>query len=407
MTTTKNDVEVRAIQRGEQDAAYALMTDIFMPDTDKPTTAAAWRAFVESAPDQPSDRARAAFLEDQCVGVYLIDERELCLAGTKVPAAFVGLVGVVRPLRGHGIGTAMMNDSFAYARQRGRALMVLHGAPHYYTPFGYVDVFDTSEVSFRRTDVAELRVPSLLVRSATAEDAGAIAGLYEEAHGRYSGWSMRSAAQEEHWLRFAGQPRQELGELFETTGPVVAVDKHGGVRGYLRQGWGPMRNFGCEVAAVGVEEVLSLAAYHSELRGPLGRGDESLTWSLPPGSLTAELLGDHVPVTIRSTHQPAEGWMAAVVDKAMLTDCVAESWSRSSPADSGFLLRVGDVRRSVGRPGGEPLELALDEATFVPLLFGFRQPGWARLQPGCVVPEDPAVEALLTNRAWIPPSNGW
>jgi predicted N-acetyltransferase YhbS len=198
VTTTKNDVEVRAIQLGERDAAYALMADIFMPDTDKTTAAAAWRAFVESAPDQPPDRARAAFLEGRCVGAYLIDERELCLAGAKVPAAFVGLVGVVRPLRGHGIGAAMMRDSFAYARQRGRALLVLHGAPHYYTPFGYVDVFDTTEVSFRRTDVAVLRVPSLLVRPATPGDAGAIAGLYEEANGRYSGWSIRSAAQEEH-----------------------------------------------------------------------------------------------------------------------------------------------------------------------------------------------------------------
>ena len=122
---------------------------------------------------------RAAFLENRCVGTYIIDEREVWLAGAKVSAAFVGLVVVQKHLRGKGIGTAMMNDSFAYSRRRGLALMALHGAPRYYSPFGYVDVFDTSGITFRRADVATLG-PSLLdVRTATTGDAGAMAGLYE------------------------------------------------------------------------------------------------------------------------------------------------------------------------------------------------------------------------------------
>jgi predicted N-acetyltransferase YhbS len=407
LTATNEDVEVRAIQRGEEDAAYALMADIFMSNTDKAVAAVSWREFVESAPGQPSDRVRGAFLEGRCVGVYMIDERTVCLAGTNVPAGFVGVVGVQRQLRGAGIGTAMMNDSFAYAHRRGLALLVLHGAPRYYTPFGYVDVFDTSEVSFRRTDAAWRGAPSLRVRAAAAGDAGAIAGLYREAHAPYSGWCLRSEAQEEQWLRFASKPRQELGELFEATGPVIAVSDHGQVQGYLRRGWGPLYSFGCEVAATSPEAVLSLAAYHSGLGGPLeGRGD-TITWQLPPGSLTAELLGDQIPVSECSTRRPAEGWMAALVDNVALTDALVVAWARSSPADAGFWAQFGDVRRAVGSPGPASPALTLDTATALQLLFGYRQPGWARVQAGCAVPRDPGIEALLTNRPWIPPSNGW
>ena len=99
--------------------------------------------------------------------------------------------------------------------------------------------------------------------------------------------------------------------------------------------------------------------------------------------------------------------MAAVVDKAKLTERVVESWSRSSPSDSGFSLRVGDVSRCVGSTRLGSPEVVLDEITLVQLLFGYRHPGWARLQPGCVVPPRPDVELLLANEAWIPPSNGW
>ncbi|HXW81633.1 MAG TPA: GNAT family N-acetyltransferase, partial [Acidimicrobiales bacterium] len=160
---TNKAIEVRAIGHSEADAAYALMADIFMPNTNKDAAAVAWRGFVESAPVQPPERARGAFLDGRCVGAYVIDEREICLAGAMVPAGFVGTVGVQRQLRGTGIGTAMMNDSFAYARRRGLALLALHGVPRYYMPFGYVDVFDTSEISFRRTDVAALGAPLLRV----------------------------------------------------------------------------------------------------------------------------------------------------------------------------------------------------------------------------------------------------
>ena len=51
------------------------------------------------------------------------------MAGRKVSAGFVGVVVVQKHLRGKGIGTAMMKDSFAYSRQRGLALMALNGAP--------------------------------------------------------------------------------------------------------------------------------------------------------------------------------------------------------------------------------------------------------------------------------------
>ena len=99
--------------------------------------------------------------------------------------------------------------------------------------------------------------------------------------------------------------------------------------------------------------------------------------------------------------------MAAVAETTTLIDALTGSWSGVAGANSGFFLRVGDVERSVGRPPPAAPEVGLDEATLVQLLFGYRQPSWARTQPGCLVPGHPAVEPLLTNQPWIPPSNGW
>ncbi|HXW78777.1 MAG TPA: hypothetical protein VEJ84_04725, partial [Acidimicrobiales bacterium] len=217
----------------------------------------------------------------------------------------------------------------------------------------------------------------------------------------------RSEAQEEHWIRFATLPPTERGQLFATVGPVVAVNNQGEVQGYLRQGWGPLRSFGCEVAAASAEAVLSLAAYHSGLRGPLLGRDEVVSWQLPPASLTAEWLGDFVPVAVCSAHQPAEGWMAAVTEKTTLVDGLARSWCGADAANAGFSLRVGDVQRAVGRVPPGATEVSLDEHTLVQLLFGYRKPSWARSQTSCVVPCGPAVEHFLTNEPWIPPSNGW
>ena len=94
--------------------------------------------------------------------------------------------------------------------------------------------------------------------------------------------------------------------------------------------------------------------------------------------------------------------MAAMVDKAKLIDCLVESWSQSTREDSGFSVRVDEVRRNIGRLTVEPVELVLDEASLVPRLFGYREAAWARLRPGCVVPQQSALEALITNRPWIP-----
>ena len=96
-----------------------------------------------------------------------------------------------------------------------------------------------------------------------------------------------------------------------------------------------------------------------------------------------------------------------MADEATLVRQLGESGSKSGGITRGFSIRVGDAQGLVGRPGPEPSEVAVDEATLLPLLFGYRHPDWARLRPGCVVPRDPDVDAFLTNTPWIPPSNGW
>ncbi len=220
------------------------------------------------------------------------------------------------------------------------------------------------------------------------------AGAAVQKHRRSTGFALlasRDRSEESYSTRRARWSRSSAG---------------GEVEGYLRQGWGPLNGFGCEVAALGPEAVLSLAAYHSGLRGPLDGRDDTITWQLPPVSLTSELLGDYVPVTIGSAHRPAEGWMAAVVDTAKLTERLVALWSRSSPAESGFSVRVGEVFHSVGRARREGPELVLDEATLVQLLFGYRQPGWAGCGPGVLSLSSPPSKLYLRTGPGSPQSMG-
>jgi GNAT superfamily N-acetyltransferase len=409
VTGTDEQVEVRAVQ-GEQEeiAACALMIETFLPNADQSVAAGAWRRFVGSVPGQAPDRVRAAFLRGQLVGTYILEERQIWLSGAQVPVGVVGDVVVRKPFRSQGIGAAMMTDSFAYAGQRGVALLALYGAPKYYTPFGYVDIFDSSELRFRRMDVAPLGNPGLHVRAASQRDAASMSGLYQQSHSGYSGWAARSAAQEEHLLRFVEEWKTDRGDLLESLDPVVAVDSRGEIRGYLRQGWGLLRGFGIEVGASDSAATLSLAAYHASLRGPLQGKDDTIAWQLPADSPTAELLGDHIPVAFSFEHRPAEGWMACVIDLSALIEHLVGPWSGCSDfATDGFSLRVGHVRRCVGAPGLDRLEAALDETTLLQLLFGYRHLEWARLRPGCAVPKVASIEALFTNRPWIPPSNAF
>ena len=95
------------------------------------------------------ERVNAARLRAGCVGVVITD-----------PAH-----------RGQGIGKALMRDSFAHARSRGQALLLLHGLADYYRPFGYADVFDATEHAISRTAILDAPPSPYRVREATTADA--------------------------------------------------------------------------------------------------------------------------------------------------------------------------------------------------------------------------------------------
>jgi GNAT superfamily N-acetyltransferase len=401
-------LEVRApAGDGEIDVLFGLMTDTFVRAADPRRAAATWRRFVAEAPGQPAGRLRGAFLDGRCVGGYLLDRRIVHLAGAAVPAGGIGAVVVDRSRRAQGIGTALMRDSFEYARSHGLALLVLHGAPRYYSPFGYVDVFDSTCHRVRRRDVAALGPSSLEVRAATPDDAGAVLELYRESFERYSGWSARSLAEEQHLLRFGALSRAELGDAFDSLGTVVAVAPSGEVRGYLRQLWGALSPFGCEATALDRPAVLALARHHAAARGPLQGGDDDIAWQLPPDSLTAALLADELRVDVEATRRPQEGWMAALTDAGALLGRLASAWTPVLGPREALVIRVGTSSCRIGSAGAPAQEVTLDEATLLPLLFGSRPLRWACLQPGCALAGGGALAALLDgSRAWIPPSNG-
>jgi hypothetical protein len=306
--------------------------------------------------------------------------------------------------RGQGIGKALMWDSFDHARARGHTLLMLHGAPAYYQPFGYADVFDATEHDVRREDVLAHPPGPYHVRTATAADAANMLDLYERHFGPRPGSFARTVDQEAFLLRFSASLdprvyRQRDGLPFSPT--VVAVDAADRIRGYLAPPWALLRAFGNEVAADDWPATLALLHRHARLLDALPEPPEQLRWPLPPDSLMAELLTDHFAVQSFRHSRPSANWEASLVDPAALMAGLLpewnDRWQRHRIGWTGQLsLTIDSVRQVLSfSDDGVSLGTASDDSSgsvsftgtvALPLLFGFRSLEWATLQEQQQIP---------------------
>lgn len=415
-----NDVTIRPpATDAELDAFFRVAAGQFIRDVAPEIAGPDFRRFTETAPNADPARSRGAFRGETYLGGYLIDERWLRIGAARVRTGCVGVV-VTRPeFRGGGVATALMNDAFAFARSRGCVLLMLHGLANFYEPFGYVDVFDAAEHRIGLEDVPTAD-DGYRVRRATVGDAPAMRELYDRHFGPHPGSFVRSVEQQAFQLGFMasmeGRSYQTRdGRSFEP--PVVALDQGGRVRGYLVSPWGPLRAFGDEVAADDWPATLALLQYDAGRSGAMPEASPGLRWPLPPNSLAAMLLADHLTVRVESLHRPRANWMAAVIDLDGLVGAMRESWEerwRRIAGDNPAGIEIAIDGRSLVRFGGASVgltapKIAISAKVLIPLLFGFRNVRWAMAQPGTVVPVELAavLEQLFPPlQPWIAPTDG-
>lgn len=373
----------------------------------------AWRRFVEGLPGFQPDWLRGAFRGHVLLGGYQHHERWLGLGSVRIRTGYVGAVVTHPDHRGQGVASALMRDGVEHARARRQALVVLRGIPDFYHRFGYVDVMEVTEHLVDRAAVAALPPSECRTRPATLDDAPALLDLYERHNARYPGYCLRTLEHQEHLMRHR---RADCA-------PIVAVDAAGQVRGYALVAASGDGSRAIEAAGDTGPSTLALLQHHARQLDSGADPSATLTWLLPPDSLTYEHLADLLPLQTRTSSRPRAGFMACPTHVPelgrSLVPLLRERWQPCA-ADRIRALRIdlGDDRcvLELG-PSGAPLPngpnqtpetIRLSPGVFTQLVFGFRSAAWAAAQPGQRVPAAvvPALAALVpSGPACYPESN--
>ncbi len=427
--TWRPDITVRSCDTpAERETFFQLAAETFVRNVPNPAAAADWRRLIEDGPDFHPGHIRGAFRDGQYLGGYLIDERQLCVGSARLRTGCIGGVVTHPAYRRQGVGTALMHDALAYAHARHHALLILNGAPAFYDPFGFIDIFDPVRQSIVREHITALPAsPLITIRSATVADAPAILGLYRQHYGPYAGSFDRTVATQAHILRSAlsvtpGLYRLPEGAIYE--GPVVAVDTHGELGGYLIPSWGATGPFGVEAAASTWPAALALLQQHARWLETLAQPPNEVHWPLPSDLTTLYILAEHLAVQSQSYQRPHAGWMARPIDMpalmAGLLPLWRERWRTATSAWSGQInlsiegqrwgldLQVDRVDLHAA-PSLRALEVQLSAHGLVQLIFGFRPVAWISRQPHNHVPDAliPVLHTLFAPcAAWIAPSDG-
>jgi len=423
-----SEITVRAIDApDEYEAFFRLAAGTFARGLPLDAAAADWHRWVVESPSFQPGAVRGAFEGTTLVGGYLVDERLLRIGPARVRSGWIGGVVTHPDHRRRGIGSALMRDALACASARGQAVLLLNGARHFYDPFGYIDIFDATVHRVERAAILAQPPSPYSVRPATPADAPALLSLYERHYGPYSGSVARTPDEQAHALRFAasvGQGVYRTAEGLPYGPPLLAVGPDGGARGYLAFPWGPLSAFGCEAAADNWPVALALLQHHARQCERLESPPDELEWPLPPDSIAAQALADHLPLRSLSRPLPHAGWMASPVDLLLLVDALRTVWqerrrqgtlNRSDVLD----LTIDDITWTIdlelsGEGRAEVRTEAmrapgLSASQFVQLLFGYRSGGWLAAQPGWQGSSEDAalLDALFpSGRPWIAPTDG-
>ncbi len=95
--------------------------------------------------------------------------------------------------RKQGVATALMQDTYDFARNNNHALLLLDGIPKFYDRYGYIDMFDVTAVEVDRSAILAQPAAGYGIRLATIDDAFDMLALYNDHYSGYT-WQLRPFA---------------------------------------------------------------------------------------------------------------------------------------------------------------------------------------------------------------------
>jgi predicted N-acetyltransferase YhbS len=395
--TQPGTLTVRPLSGDDETRPYFRLAE-YAFDTE-PTESAAreWGDFVLGLEEFRPDMLRGAFRDDTLLGGCIVYPRQMRIGSALVPTGCIGAVVTDPTLRLGGVASTFLRDADAYARERGDALLLLDGIPHFYHRFGYVKVVDMSVVVLAAAALVDLPETTVTVRLTTMADAEALQVLYTTANQAATG-------------SFARTPRQQGEKLINRieNPPYVAVRPDGTLCGYLSIKQAAPRNISNEVIALDEATIIALLRFHRDMNPGL-----SLRWALAPTSPITYWLQDHLTipgyertadprfigaVTTEIVHQDNTAWMAKVADLGTLARVLLPEWQRrrlaANLATEGLMLiTVGDLGtialglgedhvRLLHATSGGDIEVRVTEAQFTQMVFGYRPVSWIATQAG-------------------------
>lgn len=426
------EVIVRPLATDEEiDTFSYLAVEAFSSgDSDFAEIARRWRESLEAMPEFHPRQRRGTFRGDTFVGGYMMYERTMRVGAARLPTGCIGAVVAHPDHRMRGVGTALMRDAIAFAERHGHVQLLLDGIPNFYYRWGYTDVYDLTEQIIDRAALTGDLPADCSTRTATMDDAPALLALYEQHYGPYTGSFTRTIEQQRtrlaRWLD-SGNP------------PTLAVDAQDNALGYLLLPRAGDRAHAGEVAASSWPAAAALLRYHARLLDILPDAPASLTWPLPPDSLTYYLLADHLSVPGLAADDPNRkwavrgetyahrhaAWMARPVSLRRIAEALLPVWQErlATARFDGvgpFTIRMDDevcaftvadgAIRLLGVPGPDDPAVVLSPQHLIQIVYGYRPARYLATRPGVRVPEAlvPLLDTLFpAGQPWIPWSDGF
>lgn len=386
-------------------ATHNILSRVFgtlPPEEDQATHALAWRDRRAAWNELMPSTTRSAFRDKICLGTYQLDERHLWLGNAPIRVGCIGAVATHPEYRNQGVASVLMRDAEEVARQQGLGFLLLHGIGNFYQRFGYTNVADLITHQIEIKHISTLPVSGCSVRQASTGDVDALLRLYT----RHQNCFSRTHALQRELLR------HDL--------PIVAVDRHGLLCGYMLQPNTADLSQVLEVAADTWDATVALLQYHGQLVQAATEPSSTLAWSVAQQSQTYYLLAEHIPLKSTIQSIPNAEWMARTASIPDLFAALLPGWQDSRdihPAAVRWVIddiQVG-IRNdhgtlSCGQVASDAPTIRLSQAIFTRMAFRYRPVAWANRQPGQEIPTQlfRLVERLFaSNSLFVPKSDGF
>ena len=339
------------------------------------------RVVLPQKPGFTLDSVRVGLLRGQVVAVGRIENCALYYGHTTLRAARILDVVTHSEVRKRGYASAIMRELLTMLAEQGRHVALLRDLQTFYTRHGFNPVWPTYSFQF---DGRGLRGPLLrLTRPATLHDLPALADLY------HHHWQRRIAVQRSpQWWVWRWQHRER---------PFVITTSRDEIEGYV---WPNEIESGSPEVVVDTYEAAATLLHSAAHESP----HNVITWAVPPDDALiayAELI---VPMTVSATYEPHSGWMARLVNAAVLVQTALPEIVRmaqfANPTFEASQVAL-DVQSDVvnvglrARPG---LQMAIAHQDFLRVMFGSLRPSMLAVRMALLPEQVHLLEMLFPPR---------